>query len=110
MAAVDAGWAVIGVDNFEARVAQINSGSSPVEDIADAQLQAAIAKGAYKATTDFSKVAHASVITICVPTPLDDNREPDISLLRSAAISIAPFVSNEALVISESTSYPGTMR
>ena len=42
MAAVDAGWAVIGVDNFEAKVAQINSGSSPVEDIADAQLQAAI--------------------------------------------------------------------
>ncbi len=110
MAAVDAGWVVIGVDNFEAKVAQINSGSSPVEDIADAQLQAAIAKGAYKATTDFSKVTHASVITICVPTPLDDNREPDISLLRSAAISIAPFVSNEALVISESTSYPGTMR
>jgi len=110
MAAVDAGWTVIGVDNFEAKVAQINSGSSPVEDIADAQLQAAIAKGAYKATTDFSKITHASVITICVPTPLDDNREPDISLLRSAVISIAPFVSNEALVISESTSYPGTMR
>ena len=110
MAAVEAGWAVVGVDNFEAKVAQINSGSSPVEDIADARLQAAIAKGAYKATTDFSKITHASVITICVPTPLDDNREPDISLLRSAAISIAPFVSNEALVISESTSYPGTMR
>ena len=110
MAAVDAGWAVIGVDNFEAKVAQINSGSSPVEDIADAQLQAAISKGTYKATTDFSKITHASVIAICVPTPLDDNREPDISLLRSAAISIAPFVSNEALVISESTSYPGTMR
>ena len=110
MAAVDAGWAVIGVDNFEAKVAQINSGSSPVEDIADAQLQAAISKGTYKATTDFSKITHASVIAICVPTPLDDNREPDISLLRSAAISVAPFVSNEALVISESTSYPGTMR
>jgi UDP-N-acetyl-D-glucosamine dehydrogenase len=110
MAAVDAGWAVIGVDSFEAKVAQINSGSSPVEDIADAQLQAAISKGTYKATADFSKITHASVIAICVPTPLDDNREPDLSLLRSAAISIAPFVSNEALVISESTSYPGTMR
>ena len=110
MAAVDAGWVVIGVDNFEAKVAQINSGSSPVEDIADAQLQAAISKGTYKATADFSKITHASVIAICVPTPLDDNREPDLSLLRSAAISIAPFVSNEALVISESTSYPGTMR
>ncbi len=110
MAAIDAGWTVIGIDNFEAKVAQINSGSSPVEDISDAQLQAAITKGAYKASTDFSTVAQASVITICVPTPLDDKREPDIALLRSAAAGIAPFVSNETLVVSESTSYPGTLR
>ena len=110
MAAADAGWAVIGIDNFEARVAQINSGSSPIEDIPDAQLQAAIAIGGYRATTDFSAVKHASVITICVPTPLDDKREPDLALLRSAATGIAPFVSNESLVVSESTSYPGTLR
>lgn len=110
MAAVDAGWTVIGVDNFEAKVAQINSGSSPVEDISDAQLKAAIAKGAYKATTDYSAVWQASVITICVPTPLDEKREPDLDLLRSAATGIAPFVSNETLVVSESTSYPGTLR
>ena len=110
MAAVDAGWTVIGIDNFEAKVSQINSGSSPVEDISDQQLQAAIAKGAYKATTDFSTVSQASVITICVPTPLDEKREPDLELLRSAAKGIAPFVSNETLVVSESTSYPGTLR
>ena len=110
MAAVDAGWTVIGVDNFEAKVAQINGGSSPVEDISDAQLQAAIAKGVYKATTDYSAVSQASVITICVPTPLDEKREPDLALLRSAATGIAPFVSNETLVVSESTSYPGTLR
>ena len=110
MAAVDAGWTVIGIDNFEAKVSQINSGSSPVEDISDEQLQAAIAKGAYKATTDFSTVSQASVITICVPTPLDEKREPDLELLRSAAKGIAPFVSNETLVVSESTSYPGTLR
>jgi UDP-N-acetyl-D-glucosamine dehydrogenase len=110
MAAVDAGWSVIGVDNFEAKVAQINSGSSPVEDISDAQLRAAISKGVYTATTDFSAVSKASVITICVPTPLDNNREPDLALLRSAATGIAPFVSNETLVVSESTSYPGTLR
>jgi UDP-N-acetyl-D-mannosaminuronate dehydrogenase len=47
MAAVDAGWTVIGVDNFEAKVAQINSGSSPVEDISDSQLKAALSKGVY---------------------------------------------------------------
>ena len=110
MAAVDAGWTVIGVDNFEAKVSQINSGSSPVEDISDEQLQSAIANGAYKATTDFSAVSEASVITICVPTPLDEKREPDLALLRSAAKGIAPFVSNETLVVSESTSYPGTLR
>ena len=110
MAAVDAGWTVIGVDNLEAKVALINSGSSPVEDISDTQLQAALAKGAYKATTDFSTVSSASVITICVPTPLNDNREPDITLLRNAVVEIAPFVSNETLVVSESTSYPGTLR
>ncbi len=110
MAAVEAGWTVIGMDNFEEKVAQINSGSSPVEDISDAQLQDAIAKGAYKATTDFSTVSQASVITICVPTPLDEKREPDLAFLRSAATGIAPHVSNETLVVSESTSYPGTLR
>ena len=110
MAAVDGGWSVIGVDNLEAKVALINGGSSPVEDISDAQLQAAISKGVYKATTDFSLVSQASVIIICVPTPLDENREPDLALLRSAATGIAPYVSNETLVVSESTSYPGTLR
>ncbi len=110
MAAVDAGWAVVGIDNFEAKVAQINSGKSPVEDISDTQLQAALTSGAYRASTDFSSVAKASVIAICVPTPLDEKREPDLSLLQSAASAIAPFVSNETLVVSESTSYPGTLR
>jgi UDP-N-acetyl-D-glucosamine dehydrogenase len=110
MAAVDAGWTVIGVDNYEAKVAQINGGSSPVEDISDGELQAKISKGAYKATTDFSEVAHASVIALCVPTPLNDKREPDLTMLLNAAAEVAPFISNETLVVSESTSYPGTLR
>lgn len=110
MAAVDAGWSVIGIDTFEAKVDQINAGSSPVEDISDTQLQAAIARGTYQATTDFSMVSSASVITICVPTPLDDKREPDLAPLRSAVTMIAPFVADETLVVSESTSYPGTLR
>lgn len=110
IAAVDAGWSVIGIDNFEAKVAQINSGSSPVEDISDIQLQRALTNGVYKASTDFSLVGQASVITICVPTPLGHNREPDITLLRNAATAIAPFVANETLIVSESTSYPGTLR
>ena len=110
MAAVNAGWTVIGIDNFAEKVEQINGGSSPVEDISDTQLQAAISRGAYKATTDFSAVAQATVVAICVPTPLDDKREPDLTLLRNAATAIAPYVSNETLVVSESTSYPGTLR
>jgi UDP-N-acetyl-D-glucosamine dehydrogenase len=107
---VDEGWTVIGIDIFEAKVAQINSGSSPVEDISNARLGAALKSGFYGATTDFSEIAAASVITICVPTPLNEKREPDLSLLQSAAKAIAPFVSNETLVVSESTSYPGTLR
>ena len=110
MAAVDAGWTVIGVDNFVAKVDQINRGISPVEDVSGHQLQTAISNGLYSATTDFSEVTKASVVTICVPTPLDDKREPDLSLLRSAATGIAPFVSEKTLVVSESTSYPGTLR
>jgi len=110
MAAVNARWTVIGIDNFEAKVTQINSGKSPVEDISDIQLQAALKSGSYRASTDFSDVAAASVIAICVPTPLDEKREPDLSLLQTAAKAIAPFVSNETLVVSESTSYPGTLR
>lgn len=110
MAAVDAGWIVVGVDNFAAKVDQINRGSSPVEDISDSRLQAALSKGSYRATTNFSLVEQASVITICVPTPLNDRREPDLTLLKRAAERIAPHVSNKTLVVSESTSYPGTLR
>ena len=110
MAAVEAGWSVIGVDTFPAKVEQINRGSSPVEDITDEQLQRAISKGAYTATTKFNAISSASVVAICVPTPLDVKREPDLTLLSNAAMNIAPHLSNETLVVSESTSYPGTLR
>jgi UDP-N-acetyl-D-glucosamine dehydrogenase len=110
MAAIDGGWNVIGVDSVSTKVAQINSGSSPVEDISDAQLKLAISRGSYEATTDFSRIIEASVVVICVPTPLDRNREPDLSLLCNAAKWIAPHIANETLVVSESTSYPGTLR
>lgn len=110
MAAVGAGWMVIGVDNFEAKVTQINSGVSPVEDVSNEKLQTAIISGTYRATCDFSEVSQASVIVLCVPTPLNERREPDLTLLCSAATAAAPFVSNGTLVVSESTSYPGTLR
>jgi UDP-N-acetyl-D-glucosamine dehydrogenase len=110
MAAVDAGWTVIGIEKSVARVDQLNSGSSPVEDISDKRLAMAIADSRYVASSDPSAVASASVVTICVPTPLDDARNPDLELLESATKDVSPFLANETLLVSESTSYPGTLR
>ena len=110
MAAVEAGWSVVGIDSSSDRVKALNLGKSPVEDIADAILESAIAKKMYVATSDFSSTAQAEVITICVPTPLNENREPDLGALESAVISVAPYLQDGTLVASESTSYPGTLR
>ena len=110
MAAVDAGWTVIGVEKSEERVAQLISGSSPVEDISDKRLASALDSKKYTATSDPSSVSVANVVTICVPTPLDEFRNPDLGLLESATRGISPYLSDETLLISESTSYPGTLR
>ena len=110
MAAVDAGWSVIGIEKSISRVDQLNSGSSPVEDISDARLAKAIAANKFIVSSDPAEVSHASVVTICVPTPLNDSREPDLELLEIAARNVAPHLSNKTLLVSESTSYPGTLR
>ena len=110
MAAVDAGWSVIGIEKSASRVAQLNSGSSPVEDISDVRLAKAIAAKKFLASNDPSKVSSASVVTICVPTPLDEARNPDLELLESATRDIAPHLLSGTLLVSESTSYPGTLR
>jgi len=110
MAAVDAGWTVVGIEKSTSRVNQINAGSSPVEDISDARLASAILANKYMASNDPAVVASASVVTICVPTPLNESREPDLELLESATRDVAPYLTNETLLVSESTSYPGTLR
>jgi UDP-N-acetyl-D-glucosamine dehydrogenase len=110
MAAVRAGWKVIGIDNLEIKVSQINSGSSPVEDVSNEQLQMAISEGNYNASTDVSRVSEASIVAFCVPTPLGPEREPDLTILSRAVTEVAPYVLDETLVVSESTSYPGTLR
>ena len=110
MAAVDAGWLVIGIEKSAPRVDQLNSGSSPVEDISNTRLAAAISAKKYFASNNPADVSAASVVTICVPTPLNDAREPDLELLESATREVAPHLSNETLLVSESTSYPGTLR
>ena len=110
MAAVDAGWSVIGIEKSALRVDQLNAGSSPVEDISDTRLAAAIKAKKYVASNNPAEVSAASVVTICVPTPLDEARNPDLQLLESATREVAPYLSNGTLLISESTSYPGTLR
>ena len=110
MAAVDAGWSVIGIEKSVSRVDQLNSGSSPVEDISDERLAKAIAANKFIASNDPSDVSAASVVTICVPTPLDEARNPDLGLLESATRDVAPHLSSGTLLVSESTSYPGTLR
>jgi UDP-N-acetyl-D-glucosamine dehydrogenase len=110
MAAVDAGWTVIGIEKSGSRVDQLNAGSSPVEDISDSRLAKAIVANKYVASNDPAKVVAASVVTICVPTPLNDAREPDLELLENATKDVAPFLADGTLLVSESTSYPGTLR
>jgi UDP-N-acetyl-D-glucosamine dehydrogenase len=110
MAAVAAGWAVVAIEKSADRVAQLNSGVSPVEDISNKELAAAVASGKYLATGDYAALAKSAVVVICVPTPLDGKREPDLTLLESAVKSIAPHLADETLVVNESTSYPGTLR
>ena len=110
MAAVDAGWSVIGVENSRAKYEGIAAGVSPVEDVASELIKDAMSAGKYKITNDVSDVAGASIVVICVPTPLNDKREPDLAILESAVSGIAPYLVSGTLVISESTSYPGTVR
>ena len=110
MAAVESGWTVVGLDNSASRVENLNRGQSPVEDISNETLSNALKSGRYRVSSNFEDISNADVVTICVPTPLDDKKEPDLTALRSATISSAPYLKNGALLVSESTSYPGTLR
>ena len=110
MAAVDAGWAVVAIEKSAERVERLSAGQSPVEDVSNEVLAAAIASGNYLAIGDFAALAKSAVVVICVPTPLNANREPDLTLLESAVKSIAPHLADETLIVNESTSYPGTLR
>ena len=110
MAAVRAGWTVIGIENSISKFQTIAAGVSPVEDVPFQEIQSSLAARTYRITTDPSEVSNASVVILCVPTPLDYRREPDISILEKAVIDIAPHLSDDTLLSNESTSYPGTLR
>ena len=110
MAAAKAGWSVVGIEKSESRVQELNSGSSPVEDVSDGELQEALMSEKYSATSDVSKIVKCRIVIVCVPTPLNESREPDLTLLEAAILEITPYLSDETLIVSESTSYPGTLR
>ena len=108
--AATAGNQVVGFDVNPALIAQLNAGLSHIEGISNAALAGVIASGAYKASTDPSVIDGTDVIVIAVPTPLDDARNPDLSYVHAAADLIAAHVKSPALIVNESTSYPGTLR
>lgn len=108
--AAGAGHSVVGFDVKHSLVASLNAGTSHIEGIIDTSLSGFIASGAYKASTDASVLDGSNVIVIAVPTPLDEKRNPDLSFVYEAADLIARNVTSPALVINESTSYPGTLR
>ncbi|MCX6429372.1 MAG: nucleotide sugar dehydrogenase [Actinobacteria bacterium] len=110
MAAVDSGWRVIGIENSRSKFELIASGISPVEDVASTKVQIDLASGAYRVSNNVADVAEASIVVICVPTPLDADRAPDLAILEQAVRDISPHLSDGTLVINESTSYPGTVR
>lgn len=103
-----AGFKTIGFDVQEQKVDMVNSGQNYIGDVVNEDLDDLAKKGLLCATTDFSKVASADCVCICVPTPLDEHQQPDISYVRSSAESIVPYMHKDMLIVLESTTYPGT--
>jgi UDP-N-acetyl-D-glucosamine dehydrogenase len=108
--AAGAGHSVVGFDVNKALVDQLNQGHSHIEGISDGAINGFIGKGSYTASNDASVLEGSDVIVIAVPTPLDDQRNPDLSYVHDAADLIAGNVKTAALIVNESTSYPGTLR
>ena len=101
---------VVGFDLNQDLVGNLNSGKSHIEGISDSQLAGFISSGLFTASTDPSVLEGSDVIVIAVPTPLDSDRNPDLSFVHAAADLINQQVKSPALIINESTSYPGTLR
>ena len=110
IAAAESGLEVTGIDIDQRKIDSIQAFRSPVEDISDLRIERVSTTGKFTATTDFAKVSKADVVVICVPTPLDSKLEPDLTALKGAVNSVLPYLKAETLIISESTSFPGTLR
>ncbi len=103
-------YQVVGFDNSVLNVERLNKGISHIEGVDSADIAAAISAGNYFATTDVKDLAGAEIVVIAVPTPLTEDRKPDLSYIESACRSIGAGLTSTALIINESTSFPGTLR
>jgi UDP-N-acetyl-D-glucosamine dehydrogenase len=103
-----AGFHVVGIERNEVRVAQVNRGENYIADVLAQDLASVVAKGLLTATRSFDVVADADVITICVPTPLDKNKQPDTRYIEHVVDQSLPYLHAGQLVVLESTSYPRT--
>ena len=110
LSAAKSGFHVIGFDTNREIVEKLNTGISHIADIQDSFLLSFLENGCYTATSNPAELSDAEIIVIAVPTPLDLDRKPDISFLVSASEIIGKNLQVDALVINESTSFPGTLR
>lgn len=102
-----AGFPVIGFDIDTDKVARLNRGESYIEHIAGSDIQAACNRG-FTATTDFARIAECTAIILCVPTPLNKYREPDMSFVIDTTDAVKPYLRAGQVLSLESTTYPGT--
>jgi UDP-N-acetyl-D-glucosamine dehydrogenase len=102
------GVAVLGLDIDPAKVAALNQGKSYIKHIESSAIAEAVKSRGFDASTDFARLREVEAVIICVPTPLNKNREPDISFIIETGKSIAPHLQKGMLVVLESTTYPGT--
>ncbi len=110
LAIAQVGHRVVGFDLNQDLVRDLNSGRSHIEDVQDADLENLIRKSNYIAASSPSDIAESDIAIIAVPTPLNSKREPDVSFVESASEILGKNLSKSALIINESTSYPGTLR
>jgi UDP-N-acetyl-D-glucosamine dehydrogenase len=103
-----AGFDVTGFEVSDEKVAQLNAGSSYIQDVPTPDLAPLVASGRLKATADFGHLALCDAIIICVPTPLNKTKEPDVSYILAALEEIQSTLRPGQLIVLESTTYPGT--
>jgi UDP-N-acetyl-D-glucosamine dehydrogenase len=106
----EAGVEVVGIEADAGRCAAVNRGDSYIVDVSDEALCAVVARGLLQATTDYAATEDCAADIICLPTPLNANREPDLTLVKQATATLAGHVRPGQLVCLESTTYPGTTR